>query len=151
MVRYGPLAKATEIYVVNINQDIFKTFACSIHRSQHIKHWKFYSTVWNETLSSVSHPSTRISITWWHHQMETFSTLLAICAVNSPVTGEFPTQRPVTWSFDVFVDLRLNKHLSKQTWGWGFETPLCWLRRHCNEGWANKPGPQVTQPNICGD
>ena len=36
--------------------------------------------------------------------------------------GEFPTRRPVTWSFDVFFDLRLNKRLSKQTWGWWFET-----------------------------
>ena len=43
--------------------------------------------------------------------METFSALLAICAWNSPVPGEFPTQRPVTWSFDVFFDLRLNKCL----------------------------------------
>ena len=41
--------------------------------------------------------------------METFSALLAICAGNSPVTGEFPTQRPVTWNFDVFFDLRHNK------------------------------------------
>ena len=39
--------------------------------------------------------------------METFSTLLALCARNSPVTGEFPGQRPVTWSFDVFFDRRL--------------------------------------------
>ena len=39
--------------------------------------------------------------------METFSALLAICAVNSPVTGEFPAQRPVTRSFGVFFDLRL--------------------------------------------
>ena len=46
--------------------------------------------------------------------METFSVLLAICAGNSPVTGEFPTQRPVTRSFDVFFDLRLNKRLNKQ-------------------------------------
>ena len=37
---------------------------------------------------------------------------------NSPVTGEFPAQRPVTRSFDVFFDLRLNKRLSKQRWGW---------------------------------
>ena len=36
--------------------------------------------------------------------------------------GEFPTQRPVTRSFDVFFDLRLNKKLSKQSWGWWFET-----------------------------
>ena len=34
--------------------------------------------------------------------METFSALPAICAGNSPMTGEFPTQRPVTRSFDVF-------------------------------------------------
>ena len=46
--------------------------------------------------------------------METFCELLAICARNSPVTVEFPAQRPVTRSFDVFFDLRLNKRLSKQ-------------------------------------
>ena len=42
------------------------------------------------------------------HQVETFSALLAICAGNSPVIGEFPAQMPVAWSFDVFFDLRLN-------------------------------------------
>ena len=36
--------------------------------------------------------------------------------------GEFPAQRPVTRSFDVFFDRRLNKQLSKQSWGWWFET-----------------------------
>ena len=61
--------------------------------------------------------------TWWRHQMETFSALLAFCAGNSPVTGEFPAQRAVTRSFHVFFDLRLNKQLSKQSWGWWFETP----------------------------
>ena len=55
--------------------------------------------------------------------METFPALLAICEGNSPVTGEFPTQRPVTWSFDVFYDLRRNERLSKQWWGWWFLTP----------------------------
>ena len=44
--------------------------------------------------------------------MEKFSALLAICAGNSPVTGEFPTQRPVTRSFDIFLDLRMNKPLT---------------------------------------
>ena len=48
--------------------------------------------------------------------METFSALLAICAGNSPVTSEFPTQRPVAQSFDVFFDLRPNKRFSKQHW-----------------------------------
>ena len=46
--------------------------------------------------------------------MEIFSALLAICAGNSPVTGQFPAQRPGTQSFDVFLDLRLNKRLRKQ-------------------------------------
>ena len=62
---------------------------------------------------------------WWRHEMETFSALLAICAGNSPAIGEFPTQRPVTRNFDVFLDLRLNKRLSKQPWGCWFET-LSW-------------------------
>ena len=44
--------------------------------------------------------------------------------------GEFPTQRPVTRSFDVCFDL--NKRLSKQPWGWWFETPPWSLWRHCN-------------------
>ena len=44
--------------------------------------------------------------------METFSALLAICAGNSPVSGDFPAQRPVTLSFDVFFDVRLIKRLS---------------------------------------
>ena len=71
-------------------------------------------------------------LSWWRHQMETFSALLAICAGNSPVSGEFPTQRPVTRSFDIFFDLRLNKRLSKQSWSWWFETLACPLWRQCN-------------------
>ena len=61
-------------------------------------------------------------LSWWRHQMETFSALLAICAGISLVPGEFLAQRPVTWSFDVFFDLHPNKQLSKQWWGWWFET-----------------------------
>ena len=75
----------------------------------------------------------RLCITWWRHQMETFSALLVICAGNSPVTGEFPAQRPVTRSFDVFFDLRLNERLSKQSRGCWFETPLRPLWRHGND------------------
>ena len=73
-----------------------------------------------------------VVVTWWRHQMETFSALLAICAWNSPVSGEFPAQRPVTRGFDIFFDLRLNKRLSKQSWGWWFETLSCPLWRQCN-------------------
>ena len=73
---------------------------------------------------------------WWRHQIETFSALLALCAGNSPVTGEFHAERPVTRSFGVFFDLRLNKRLSKQSWGWWFGTPSRSLWRHCNVGTA---------------
>ena len=54
---------------------------------------------------------------WWRHQMETFSALLVLCAGNTPVTSEFPSQRPVTWSFVVLFDLHLIKWLNKQSWG----------------------------------
>ena len=73
-----------------------------------------------------------MSNSWWRYQMETLSALLAICAGNSPVTGEFPSKRPVTRSFDVFFDLCLNKRLSKQSRGWWFQTPWRPLWRHCN-------------------
>ena len=85
----------------------------------------------------VTHGQWGDKCAWWRHQMETFSALLAICAGNSPVTGEFPTQRPVTRSFDVFFDLRLNKRLRNQSWGWWFETLSRPLWRQCNESSAN--------------
>ena len=74
----------------------------------------------------------KLLFSWWRHQMETFSALLDLCAGNSPVTGEFPSQRPVTRSLDIFFDLHLNKRLSKQSWGWWIETPSRSLWRHCN-------------------
>ena len=77
---------------------------------------------------SINHIST-----WWHHQMETFSALLAFYDGNSLVTGEFTSQRPVTWRFDVFFDLFLNKRLNKPSKHWWFEMPLHSLWRHHNE------------------
>ena len=56
--------------------------------------------------------------------METFSALLALCVGNSSVTGEFPAQKPVTQSFDAFFDLRPNKRLSKEPWGWWIGAPI---------------------------
>ena len=84
--------------------------------------------MWSETP-----PSPGPRFTWWRHQMETFSDSLAICGGNSPATGEFPAQRPVTRSFNVFFDLRLNTWLSKLLQGWWFDTPLCPLWRHSND------------------
>ena len=81
---------------------------------------------------TCSTSDTNIRMPWWRHQMGTFSALLALCAGNSPVSGEFPLQRPVTRSFDVLSDLRLNKRLGKQSWRWWFETPSRSLWRHHN-------------------
>ena len=62
--------------------------------------------------------------------------------------GEFAAQRPVTRSFDVFFDLRLNKRLSKQPWGWWFETPPWSLWRHCNDSkWREIP--QISVAILC--
>ena len=69
---------------------------------------------------------------WWRHQMEAFSALLALCAGNSPVIGEFPSQRPVTGSFDVSFDLGLHKWLSKHLWPRWFEMPSRSLWCHCD-------------------
>ena len=85
------------------------------------------------------YPNWTVQHPWWRHQIETFSALLAICAGNSPGTGEFPAQRPVTQSFDVFFDLRLNKRLSEPSWGWWFEMLSRPLWRHRNKNW---PGNQ---------
>ena len=75
-------------------------------------------------------PSTASS--WWRHFLRYWPFVWGIL----PVTGEFPTQRPVMRNFDVFFDLCLNKRLSKQWRGWWFEMPLHPLWRHCNlEGW----------------
>ena len=76
------------------------------------------------------------TLTWKHidvrHQRETFPALLVHCEGNPPVTGGLPQQRPVTQSFDVFFNLRLNKWLNKQSRRRWIESPLCLLWRHCN-------------------
>ena len=83
--------------------------------------------------------------TWWRHQMEAFSALLALCEGNSPVTGGFPSQRPVTRSFDVFFDLRLNKWLRKQS------SDLRLHRSHYDVTVMNiPPCYMITVANTCG-
>ena len=98
--------------------------------SPHWSNLKTFRSVHSDLCATALYITTHNS--WWRHQMEAFSALLAICAGNSPVPGEFPLQRPVTRSFDVFFDLRLSKPLSKQSRGWWFETPSRPLWRHCN-------------------
>ena len=68
--------------------------------------------------------SFKVQNAWWRHEMEAFSALLALCVGNSPVTGEFPSQRPVTRSFDVFFELCRNIRLSKQSKRRWLEAPF---------------------------
>ena len=74
---------------------------------------------------------------WYIYMMTSsngnLSALLAICAGNSLVTGEFPAQRPLTRSTDVFFNLCLNERSGKQSWSWWFETQCRPLWRHSNE------------------
>ena len=96
--------------------------------------WIFYNlwSVWWDVLCDLS-TILNYFISWWHHQMETFSSLLALCERNSPVTGEFPSQRPVAQSFEVFFDLLQNKGMCKESRRRWFEMPLRSLRCHCNK------------------
>ena len=80
--------------------------------------------------------------------METFSALLAIRAGNSPFTGEFRAQMPVTRRFDAFFDLRQNKRLSKQWWRWWSETSSRPLWRHCDGWWMSEYIPYETVGDI---
>ena len=84
----------------------------------------------NLILSTTSQPLYKM-VQHRRHQMETFSVLLALCQGNPPVIGGFPSQRPVTRSFDIFFDMHLNKRLSKQSGRRWFETPYCLLWRRC--------------------
>ena len=89
--------------------------------------------------------STASRYAWWRHPMEAFSALLALCAGNSPVAGEFPLQWPVTRRFDVFVGLRLNKKLSKQSRGWWFGTQSRSLWRHSNGTHCTRMNEHTTE------
>ena len=57
------------------------------------------------------------------HQVDIFSALLAFNEGNSPVTGEFPSQKPEARSFDAFLEQRLSKLLNQTAGMRWFETP----------------------------
>ena len=87
-------------------------------------------------------------MTWWRHEMETISALLALYTGNSLVTGEFPSQRPVTRSLIFSLICALKNRLSKQSWGLWFETPSFSLWHHCNERWLGLPTVISIRPII---
>ena len=97
---------------------------CECSQEPTLRQWQS-NTFWQQIhlwIPEVSLPGKHHSIySWWRHQMKIFFALLAICAGNSLFTGEFSAQRPVIRSFDVFLDLRLNELLSKQSRGWWYD------------------------------
>ena len=78
---------------------------------------KYVQTIYKSTRKYINpcefHLDVQQNISWWRHQMETFSALLALCDAE-------------LWCF------LWSKRLSKQSWGWCFETPSHPLWRHCN-------------------
>ena len=86
-----------------------------------LKWWQILYFTYNSAIAIVRIWFRITLCTWWRHHMEIFSALLDLCAGNLSVTGEFPAQRAVSRSFDIFFGVRLNKRLNKQSWGWWFE------------------------------
>ena len=130
---------------------MFLRTICSVW--QQIKQSKFYINAclyhlsWSQT--DIHHIVRNRVISSWCHQMETFSALLALCARNSPVSGEFPSKRTVMHSFDGFFYLRLNKWLSKQLRRRWFEVPSCSLWYHCNESTSDDGFPSQGANDMC--
>ena len=77
----------------------------------------------------------RCHLSWWRHQIEAFSELLALCAGNWPVTGEFPSQRASDAELWCFFDVGHNKQLNQPSSCWWFEAPCRPLWRHFNVNW----------------
>ena len=116
----------------------------SIGPDNGLAHWIYSGKhIFSPKYSHFTHHSVAHLWEWvmgyllWFHMMT--SSNGNVFRVTGPLCGEFtgpsdfPTQRPVTRSFDVFFDLRLNKPLSKQSWGWWFQTLSHSLWRHRNE------------------
>ena len=87
------------IYDAHNYFSIFKHNSSNIRVVRTLSHI-FPSTQEQPNLSNIIfnlwiYPSRFLAVSWWRHQMETFSALLPICAGNSPVPDEFPAQRPV--------------------------------------------------------
>ena len=70
---------------------------------------------------------------WYYSEFTRFITAPKYNIMTSSNGNKFPLYWPLTRNFDVFFDLRLNKWLSKQSWGWWFETPSHPVWRDGNE------------------
>ena len=139
LVQYRELLLTRDKHVWPKWSDVFVTSndqTCSWRKTKWSLHWVRTQWTGYNASKSASHPipdgqlTTALCViteyhknnvgqvwSWWRHQMETFSALLAICAGNSPVRGEFLAQRPVTRSFDVFICAWINGSVNNREVG----------------------------------
>ena len=121
---YGNILKHTQVtaHIQHRYLNVFPTGHISLMK------YEFHHKAWFTAIQNNYTHTTRI----WMRQCVFMMTSSNgnIFRVTGHLCGEFTghrwiphTQRPVTRSFDIFCDLRLNKRLSKQSWGWWFETP----------------------------
>ena len=132
----------------------------------HWRIWKYWITVCNSKQVWIWYINAPYRSTVFVHMSITMMTSSNgnIFRVTGPLCGEFtgpgevPTQRPVTRIFDAFFDMRLNKRLSKQPWGWWFEASSWSLWRQCNisehylslSALLATPSALLLQPHIVG-
>ena len=102
--------------------------AIDLNRIELDWHWGYHAS--EEDLRNMGKCVTWAQNTWWHDDVIKWK--------HFPHYWPFVRGRPVTQSFDVFFDLRLNKRLRKQLWGWWFETVSHSAWRHCNDITKNK-------------
>ena len=115
---------------------------CSVSEAQCGNKRKRHVRINSCLKSQIVSVALNIMVSSWEHSLWCYSMMTSsngnIFRVTGPLCGEFtgprwiPSQRPVTRSFDVSFHLCLNKRLSKQSWGWWFETTSRSLWRHCN-------------------
>ena len=122
-----------------------KLLSCRVagYLSHHVAHVESLLKVFASKEEQHGCQVITVQWSWWRHEMETFSALLALCEGNPPVTFT----NGVTRSFDVFFDLCLSKRLSKESRRRWFETPSRSLWRHCN-GSVSLP-PNIIVHKIC--
>ena len=87
----------------------------------------------HSSVRAYCHQISRSNVTCINMMTSSYGDIFRVTGHLCGITGEFPAQRAVRQSFDVFVDLLLNERFSKQSWGWWFETPSSPLLRYSNE------------------
>ena len=110
--------------------------------------WSAFKTWWKwlalKCEELILHNNTCMVLTWWRHQMKSFSALLGLCEGKPSVTGGFPHKGQWRGALMFYFTCAWKKRLSKQSTRWRFETLSCSLWRHCNEVhpcWCLSPAP----------